>query len=52
MNAPFTGRTPDGALVIRQIVAALSLSPRSEATARYALGIAKAFGAPRCSGNR
>jgi universal stress protein A len=45
MNAPFTERTPDGALVIRQIVVALYLSPRSETTARYALGIAKAFGA-------
>jgi universal stress protein A len=45
MNAPLPGKAPDRALAIKQIVVALYLSPRSEATARYALGIAQAFGA-------
>lgn len=45
MNAPLPEKAPDRALAIKQIVVAVYLSPRSEATARYALGIAEAFGA-------
>lgn len=45
MDAPLTEKAPDGALPIKQIVVAVYLSPRSEATARYAVGIARAFGA-------
>jgi nucleotide-binding universal stress UspA family protein len=45
MNAPLSEKAFDRASSIKQIVVAIYLSPRSEATARYALGIAKAFGA-------
>jgi hypothetical protein len=42
MNAPLPEKAPERASSIKQIVVALYLSPRSEATARYAVGIAKA----------
>ena len=45
MNAPLTGKAPDDALSLKLIVVAVYLSPRSEATARYAVRIARAFGA-------
>jgi universal stress protein G len=45
MNAPLTGKAPDEALSLKLIVVAVYLSPRSEATARYAIRIARAFGA-------
>jgi nucleotide-binding universal stress UspA family protein len=45
MNVPLPEKAPDRALPIKQIVVAVYLSPRSEATARYALGIARALGA-------
>ena len=45
MNAPLPEEAPDRASSIKQIVVAVYLSPRSEATARYAVGIAKSFAA-------
>lgn len=45
MNAPFAEKAPGPGLSVKQIVVAIYLSPRSEATARYAVGIARAFGA-------
>jgi universal stress protein A len=45
MNASLPVKASDHALPIKQVVVAVYLSPRSEATARYALGIAEAFGA-------
>jgi nucleotide-binding universal stress UspA family protein len=45
MNAPLTEKAPERALSIKRIVVAVALSPHSEATARYAVEIAKAFGA-------
>lgn len=45
MNALLPEQEPDRAFRIKQIVVPVYLSPRSEATARYALGIARAFGA-------
>jgi len=45
MNAPSAEKPPDPAMSLKQIVVAIYLSPRSEATARYAVGIASVFGA-------
>ncbi|MBV9489360.1 MAG: universal stress protein [Verrucomicrobia bacterium] len=46
MDTPFPETAPgDHALSIQRIVAAVDLPSRAEATARYAVGIAKAFGA-------
>lgn len=45
MNDPLPEKAPGRVLAIKQIVVAVYLSPRSEATARYAVEIAKAFGA-------
>ena len=45
MNDPLTEKAPQRSSPIKQIVVAVYLSPRSEATARYAVEIARAFGA-------
>lgn len=45
MNTQVTEKVLNRALAIKQIVVAVDLSPHSEATARYAVEIAKAFGA-------
>ena len=45
MNDPLTEIAPQRSSSIKQIVVAVYLSPRSEATARYAVEIARAFGA-------